>query len=237
MEHFISQLLKLRNRHFLAIDMFIFLVTPSVALTLRTDELGFPTSYLGQLFIITLAFMATKLVIFLPSQLYGRYWRYASLDELAHITIAGLLALCLQTVLFFSVLRPAGWITDGFPRSVPIIEGLLALLAVGGVRYSVPVAERYRDRRMSRGEGERVVVVGAGKAGVMIVQEMQSSPQLGMRPVAFVDDSNAKQGTRIRGVPVMGRCKDIRRVARETNAHRVVIAMPRASGKAIREVV
>ena len=85
MEHFISQLLKLRNRHFLAIDMLIFLVTPSVALTLRTDELGFPTAYLGQLFVITLVFMAAKLVIFLPSRLYGRFWRYASLDELAQI--------------------------------------------------------------------------------------------------------------------------------------------------------
>src|SRR5438874_2511060 len=104
-EQFISQLLKLRNRHFLVIDMLIFLVTPSVALTLRTDELGFPTAYLGQLFVITLVFMAVKLVIFLPSRLYGRFWRYASLDELAHITTAGLLALCLQTLLYFYILR------------------------------------------------------------------------------------------------------------------------------------
>ncbi|MFL5732388.1 MAG: polysaccharide biosynthesis protein [Chloroflexia bacterium] len=237
MEHFITQLLRLRNRHFLAIDLLIFLVTPTVALTLRTDEIGFTPAYLRQLFVVTLVFLAVKLAVFMTGRLYSRFWRYASLDELAHIALLGLLALCIQTLVYFWVMRPAMWLDSDFPRSLPIIEGVLALLAVGAVRYSVPLAERYRDQRISKREGERVIVVGAGKAGVMIVQEMQSNPQLGMRAVAFVDDSNVKQGMRIRGVPVMGKCANVARVAREMSAKRVIIAMPAASGKAIREVV
>src|SRR5207253_1099812 len=114
--------LKLRNRHFLAIDLLVFLLTPSIALTLRTDEFGFSTAYLEQLFIITFVFLAVKLVVFFSGRLYSRFWRYASLDELGHIAVLGLLALCCQTLVFFLVLRPAGWITDDFPRSIPIIE-------------------------------------------------------------------------------------------------------------------
>ncbi len=233
----LSYSLKLRNRHFLLMDLISFSLTPIVAMALRLDGLK-GMEYLGRhLVVLTFIFLAIKLAIFFRAGLYKRYWRYASIDELTQITLLGLLALVIQTVLFFLVLRPLGIIPDEFPRSLAVIDGMLTLLAVGGIRYSVRMIERVEQKQSSKVDSKQVLIVGAGDAGVMIVQEMQSYPKLGMRPVAFVDDANEKQGVRIRGVPVLGRTKDIARVCRQTNVRQVIIAMPTAPGSVIRQIV
>lgn len=235
-------LLQFRNRHFLAIDMLIFVLTPVVALALRLDFIPWlpAESSLSKhaipLAVVTLAFLVVKLVIFYTAGIYRRYWRYASIDELAQIISASLLVLFTQSLIFFVVLRPAGLI-PGFPRSVPLLDALLTLLAVGGFRYTVRMAERLSQRIYSSHNAERVLVAGAGEAGVMIVKEMQSNPQLGLYPVAFVDDDPAKQGAKIRGVSVRGDHHHIATLVRQTRARKVIIAMPTAPGKVIREIV
>lgn len=236
MESFVSFLLKLRNRHFLALDFLIFLATPAIALLLRVDDSEVVGNNLGALAVATLLFLAVKLSVFYRGNMYSRFWRYASVEELAHIAFLGLLALILQTLLYLLVLRPLGWV-HGLPQSLPLIEALVALPATAGLRFSVPLAARVLHRRTGKRETQRVLVVGAGSAGVMIVQEMQRNLPLGLKPVAFVDDDPEKQGVRIRGVPVLGHCRDIARVCEEITAHQVVIAMPTAPGKVIREIV
>jgi len=83
----------------------------------------------------------------------------------------------------------------------------------------------------------RVLVMGAGDAGAMIVREMQANPGLGLVPVGLLDDNRAKAGMTIHGVPVRGTREDIPRVVAEERADEVIIAMPTAPGQAIREIV
>jgi FlaA1/EpsC-like NDP-sugar epimerase len=229
--------LKLRNRHFLVIDLFSFVLTPALAVILRTDGISAFTQYSGSLLVVTLAFMLVKLAVFIKGGLYTHYWRYASVDSLTNITLLSSAAAAIQIAVFFLILQPNGWVSGDFPRSIPFIDAILTMLALGGIRYSVRLSDRLEARQPSGVDSQRVLVAGAGWSGVSIVREMQTNQHLGMRPVAFVDDYRDKQGMRIQGIPVLGKCNDIARVVKETGASLVVIAMPAARGKVIREIV
>ena len=87
-------LLSLRNRHFLALDALTALLTPTLALWLRTD--GADLARDGRsVIIVTVVFLCVKLAVFFPAGFYRRYWRYASIDELTLIAAGALLATCL----------------------------------------------------------------------------------------------------------------------------------------------
>ncbi len=233
----VARLLKLRNRHFLALDVLTLLVTPAAALMLRAESFASVQAYWNSLLVLTLVFLFIKVLIFRLGGLYGRVWKYASIDELAKITLAVAGAVVVQVGVFLLVLRPLGWVDLTFPRSVPLIDGLLTLLVVGGMRYSVRLAQRLQQRVRPNGKGRRVLVIGAGAAGIMMVREMRNNPQLGLYPVAFVDDNPEKQGMRIQGLTVIGGHQDIPTFVREQNADLIIIAITRASGKVVREIV
>jgi FlaA1/EpsC-like NDP-sugar epimerase len=85
--------------------------------------------------------------------------------------------------------------------------------------------------------GKEVVVVGAGDAGRLIVQEMQRSRMLNYTPIGFVDDDPRKRHTRIMGVRVLGAIDELPRVLREHRPDEVLIAMPSVSGEVRRRIV
>ena len=233
----VARLLKLRNRHFLALDVLALLVTPAAALILRTESLASVQAYGVSLVVLTLVFLFVKVLIFRLGGLYSRYWKYASIDELAKITLAVAAAVVVQVGVFLLVLRPLGWVDLTFPRSVPFIDGLLTLIIVGGTRYSVRLTQLLQQRIRPNGHGRRVLVIGAGTVGILMVREMRTNPQLGLHPVAFIDDNPEKQGMRIQSLSVIGGHKDIPKLVKEQNADLIIIAITRASGKVVREIV
>jgi FlaA1/EpsC-like NDP-sugar epimerase len=232
-----SILFGLRNRHFLILDVAIFVLTPAAALLLRTDGVIDAQADLPSLLLFTFVFAAVKLAVYYASGMYSRYWRYASVEELGRITAAGMIVLVLQLGLFMFVLLPSGLVAEGFPRSIPLIDALLSVSLTGALRYSVRFTDRLTTKGQFNGNVERVVVAGAHWAGVTIVKEMQRNPHLGMLPVAFLDDDPATKGLTIGRVPVMGKCSDVASVLSDVQAHKVIIAMPTAPGKTIRRVV
>ena len=106
------------------LDMLALLVTPAVALMLRLERTASLQEYAGSLVVMTLAFLLVKVVIFHQVGLYNRYWKYASIDELAKITLAVVGAVVVQVGVFLLILRPLGWVDLTFPRSIPFIDGL-----------------------------------------------------------------------------------------------------------------
>ena len=236
-DRLVNRLLKLRNRHFLVIDVLALLLTPSVALMLRIESMASVRTYGVSLVILTLVFLFIKVFIFHRAGLYNRYWKYASIDELAKITLAVVGAVVVQAGVFLFVLRPLGWVDLAFPRSIPFIDGLLTLFVVGGARYSMRFAQRVQQRIRANGQGRRVLVIGAGAAGITMVREMRHNPDLGLHPVAFVDDDPEKQGMRIHGLDVLGGHEAIPALVEEQDADLIIIAIARASGKVVREMV
>jgi lipopolysaccharide/colanic/teichoic acid biosynthesis glycosyltransferase len=232
-----SIVLALRNRHLLAFDILSALTVPALALALRLDGFGSFRVYMVSLVAYTVTALAWKLAIFFPANLYNRYWRYASVHELVVLAVATMASATVGVAVFFGFLLPWGLVSPGFPRSIPIIDGALTMIQLGAVRFAFRFVFDMNERLKTTALKRRVVVAGAGVAGSMIVKEMRSNPHLGMDPVAFVDDNPEKKGVLIHGVPVFGELAELPELLKSYRIEYVVIAMSRAPGKVLREVV
>lgn len=230
-------LLQLRNRHFFLLDLLFLFLIPFVALWLRTDNAYGDGRYFSDILIYALVTLPIWMFILMRNQLYTRNWQYASLVELGVILRAVLLATAANALLFFGILRPLNVISPELPRSLPLSVALLVVMMIVGTRYSVRFVDHLRRQSQFAGQPHRpVVVYGAGGPGVMIVREMQANPQLGLYPIGFLDENPQKYHTSILGVPVLGGRDALPLVAKEYHADEVIIALPAAPGKMIREI-
>lgn len=223
------------NRMLLIGDLFfvIVCVIGSFALRLPLDQRFFDN--LEQAFWMIGIALVVKPLVYYFFGLYRRVWAYASTRELKLIAIAVSLASAIVSLAM--ILVTSLQVYRGFPRSVLAIDWLLSLVAVGGLRFSLRLlAESKSPVVKSRGLPQRVMIVGAGDAGALVVREMQKNPQLHLLPVCFVDDDPAKQKQRIHDVPVEGSLEDIGRVVSEWGIQEVIIAIPSAPGEVVRRV-
>lgn len=191
--------------------------------------------YLPQALWMMVIGLLVKPVVYYTFGLYRRVWAYASTKELrliiAAVTTASVIVSAIMVVLTTLQLYV------GFPRSVLAIDWLLSILAVGGVRFTLRLLGESRSKTMdTNGQVKRVLIVGAGDAGALVLREMQKNPQLNLVPVCYVDDDPAKQNQQIHDVPVVGTLKDIGRVVDTKRINEVIIALPSAPGKAVRQV-
>ncbi len=224
----------LRNRYIFAFDLILIAISVLLSFLLRLEVSQAFLDY-GMTMLVMLGIaLVVKPVIYRRFGLYQRFWIYASVRELVTIavavTAASLLVGSLMYLLWF-----AGLFTF-FARSVPVIDWLISLLLVGGLRF-LPrfLSEEPFTRRRIAEEGQ-VLVVGAGDAGSLVVREMFKNPQLGLSPVAFLDDDPEKQGVRIHGVPVIGVLDDLETHLESLPVSEVIIAIPSAPGRVVRQV-
>ena len=228
-----SQLSKIRNRHWFICDITVFAMTPLLALGLRLDGNLNLQEDIFQLGIATILFLAVKLIIFWGVGFYRRYWKYASIEEGIYIVTLMMGVVVIQTTLFNLLEMLLGEL----PQSLPILEGILSCIFVILLRFSVRVVERISHRQKISKNRERVLIIGAGSAGVSLVEDMQRNPQFGAYPVGFIDDDIKKQNIHLRGIPVLGNREKISEVIKTLKIHKVIIAMPTVAGQTIREIV
>jgi FlaA1/EpsC-like NDP-sugar epimerase len=131
--------------------------------------------------------LLVKPLVYYSFGLYGRVWAYASTRELRIITAAVSIASAIVALVI--VLLTFLQYYQGFPRSVLAIDWLLSLLAVGGLRFTMRLLAEGRSGGVGiQGQSRRILIVGAGDAGALVVREMQKNPQLNLSPVCFIDD-------------------------------------------------
>jgi len=227
----------LRNRHFLIIDVLIFVITPILALAIRLEDSFDLDPYQFGLVLVTVMFLTVKLTVLYTGGFYKRYWRYAGIDELQQMIVLMVTAVVLQTIFFKGFYSLTDLSIDNLPRSLPLLDGMLSCLLVGVCRFSVPATIRLKQFHPKFYRRDRVLIVGAGNAGVALVKEMQQSPWIGLYPIAFIDDNPEKQNLHIHGVPVVGSRDKIPQIVRCMHISRVIIAMPLVPGRVIREIL
>ena len=234
-----KRLRNLNNCHFIFFDGIIFCLTPLLAMVLRLESLTEILNYRTGLILVTVAFSVVKLSVFAVGGFYKRYWKYASIDELIEIAALTATAVIIEVFLLSVCQYVIGLESERYlvPRSLPLLDALLTFILVGGIRFSIRAVERKNQTRKNFYKRDRVLIVGAGDAGVSILQEMRRNLKLGFSPVAFVDDNPRKQGLNIQGIPVVGNRYQIPEIVSAKNIRQVVIAMPTTSGKVIREIV
>lgn len=175
------------------------------------------------------------IIIFGICHMYTSLWRFASVVELTYIVCA---------VLSSAVLQALGMKVMGLPvpRSYPFLYSFLLLVLTVGFRFS------YRFGRIAmhnvignlHNVGKRktrVMVVGAGAAGYMIVREMKNSKHLHKKLVCIIDDNPAKVGSFMQGVRVVGKKEDIPRYVEEYNIDEIIIAIPTLAKEAKDELL
>ncbi len=228
----------IRNRYFFVSDIVLLILAAYLSYVLRLETFDLAGYWTGFAFFAGLALLVT-LVVFHRAGVYARYWRYASVEELLLLLVCVNVAVVLAGGIGLAVSRLLPGLPQDFvlPRSVPLIFLLLGLAATAGPRLAVRSAARFERRNQDNGRSTPVLVMGAGDAGAMVVREMQANPGLGFVPVGLLDDNRAKVGMIIHGVPVRGTREDIPRLVREEQVKEVIIAMPTAPGRAIREIV
>jgi FlaA1/EpsC-like NDP-sugar epimerase len=226
------------NRHFLAVDVFIFLITPLLALMLRLDGAVDFVVHLSDLVWVTGCFLLIKLLIAYGLGLYRCLWRYAGVDDLLRVA-AFAVAVILVQMGFIPIF--AGFFPDHIlPRSLPILDGLLACLLFGGIRFSWRLTDHLAQRRShqkAKYPGARTLIVGAGSAGVAFLAEACQNPNLNICPIAFIDDDPHKSELQIRHIPVIGDRYAIPDAVVALQIERIIIAIPTASGQVIREIL
>ena len=233
----LNTILDLRNRHIFLLDIVALLWIPTLALTLRLDGLSWWPRNARALILFTLVTLLVKLPIFFKQNLYDRYWCYASVSDLILVLTAVGLSTTVLTALFVVLHVPLNRYGLAMYRTVPLIDGMLTGLAVGGLRFGLRGLYHWQHRSQSVVGGRRVLVVGAGEAGSIVVREMRASPQLDMEPVAFVDDDPVKVGTHIQGLPVVGTSQRIPELVGRYQIQRIVVALPSVPLGRQREII
>lgn len=223
----------LRNRLILLGDLFLIIVAALGSFALRTDLGPLFRFYLKQAEFFIVIALIIKPIVFYQFGLYRRMWVYASIQELKIVVIAVTTASVVVSMVVVT-LRALD-IMPNFPRSVLPIDWLLSLVLIGGLRFSMRVLAEIQPANTDV-RSKRVLVVGAGDAGALVVREMQKNPELPLRPVCFLDDDPDKQRQQIHGVPVVGTLNDLSRTLVTRRIDEVVIAIPSAPGTVIRRV-
>lgn len=224
----------MRNRFVLLLDLPLIAIAAFGAFALRFDWLFLDyrpefTFFLGAALIV-------KPLVYAPFGMYRRYWRHGSIEDVLAIVLAVTAA---STALALVVGLARVWgIIPFLARPVIPIDWLLTLALAGGLRFSIRVIADYRRRAKAPAAAEvrRVLIVGAGEAGSMVVREIARNPQLGLEVVGYLDDSPAKHGKQIHGVRVYGDLSDLPGVVRDHRVDEVIIAMPTVGGAIVRHV-
>lgn len=169
-----------------------------------------------------------RMVTFIPFRLYEGLWRYTSIWDLSHITIG----VVVSSGAFYVLIR-WGLGLVGYPRSVFLVDSLLLIFMLGGLRLMRRV---YREVRHAA-RGKRVLVYGAGDAGEMIVRDMRHNPFYEYEPIGFIDDDGTKVGQRIHGVKVLGTREDLGWILAAEVPDAILVAMPRAEPATLRSIL
>ncbi len=237
----IDNYLGLRNRHFLLLDILIFVSAPFLALVLRIDTMANIAQYLTALLLYTCISLMVHLGLFYRLGLYRQFWRYASISEYLDILLASIFSM----LILFMVVMGFRWTWERqmfipewklLPRSIPVIEGMLVILFTTCLRVSIRILDIWTYNKSSQ-ETLNTLIMGAGDAGALIAREIAQNPQIGITVVGFLDDDSRKHGVRIHGISVLGDRNQIPYLAKEQKIDQVIIAMPTAPGREVRKIV
>lgn len=168
-------------------------------------------------------------------------WRYVGIGDAGRIGRAiGCAAVVLLAVRLGADAMRTGYAQWAqLPFGVIAVDACAAFLGLAGVRVIRRVAGERAEKERRRDSDLPLVptlLAGAGQAGVMVAKELLGRPDLGMRPIGFVDDDPAKRGSRVHGMPVLGITQDIEALVAAHGAQQVLITMASAPGSVVRRI-
>ncbi|MFC1870784.1 polysaccharide biosynthesis protein [Chloroflexota bacterium] len=210
-------------------DLFLLLSAFALAFLLRF-EFRIPPDQLELLKTVILPIVGTKVLILYFTGIYRRMWRYASVKDFNIIIFACVLGSLAATVIIFFIYNIS------FPRSVLLLDGLITVSLLTGIRFVSRGLREIRPRSLLEPRVKPILIVGAGDTGEIIIRDMLRHPERGFKPVGLIDDDTNKLGLRLHGVRVLGTRKQLQQLLSNNQIEEVVIAMPTISREVIRDI-
>ena len=187
-----------------------------------------PASYWNMYVRWIVPIILIKIIIFVLFGLYRTMWRYADFKELFKIFMAITVANVVTGMFLISM-------NVGFPRSVIALVFVIDMFFVTGTRY-LSQARKNLVFSIPVDKVKRVLIIGAGDAGVLMLNELRKHKELGYKVVAFIDDDKNKIGTELLGIPVIGGKEKIISAISEYRVDEVILAMPSASREVQKDI-
>ena len=213
-------------------DVFAVMASYFVALLVRFD-LRFseiPREYLREYMITILPYVVVCVVVFIIFKLYRSMWRYVSFREVVHMIIA--------TAITFVINIAGTWLTVGrMPASYYIIGIIFQFILTMGIRLSYRFVLLLRKRTPDNGDRCRVMIVGAGSSGQMLLRDMRISKSAAEDAVCFIDDNPNKWNRYIDGVRVAGGRHTIIDNVKKFNIQKIYVAIPAATARQKKEIL
>ena len=176
-----------------------------------------------------LALLVVRAVMFVPFRLYEGLWRYTGIEDLRNILAGVGLSSIVFAVYVYGYLGMAA-----YPRSVLVIDALVLIFLMSGVRLSRRVHFMMHHPKGAK----KILIYGAGDAGEMIARDLRNNGGLyHQEPIGFIDDDPAKTGAHIHGMPVLGSSDKLDQILRMYQPDEVLLAIPSASPSWIRRVL
>ncbi|MFA6075381.1 MAG: nucleoside-diphosphate sugar epimerase/dehydratase [Negativicutes bacterium] len=219
-----------RSSRLVLIDAVFAVVSIYAALFIRLEGkvaspyFGYINDHFWQLII-------AQIFIFWFFGLYHVSWRHASIVDGVRIFAAAIVTCIAYFIIFSAVQRR-------LPLSTYFLFGCLDLMFVTGARYRSRLMKslNYRLQRRNYSAPKRVLIVGAGEAGAMLVREIQNQQDSDLYIVGFIDDDDKKEGRLILGNKVIGNREMIKDVVGKFRVTDIYIALPSSSGEITRDI-
>lgn len=211
------------------LDFIVVYLSAMLALILRFDITTIPQEYYdGAVKSLPVYFVITIAVMWI-FKLYNRVWTYASLSELFAVIKATLLigALFVCYHVLFQI---------NMPRSYYFLICAFMATFFSCSRFAKVAIKNYKESRKSKNIRNYVMLIGAGSAANILLNELKSTaPDTVV--VCAIDDNPNKKNKYMQGVPIVGNRAAIESSAKKYGATEIIIAMPSADAKSIREVI
>ena len=183
-----------------------------------------------------------QLILMWLAGIYAFVWRYVGMAEMKAFMAAALWSSL--TLLALRTWLPEQLQPARIPLSITLVDTLLAFGGVLALRVlRRALYERGTKRQNAKGQLQRrlvkkpVLLIGAGRAGVMIAREIRLRGDIDLEVRGFIDDDRNKMGSVIQGVKVLGTAEDIPRLVTELDIDHVVISFAEASRRDFRRIL
>ena len=229
---------RLQGRFLVAVDLLVIALACYLALALRFDRISAPLS-VPAFPAVVVVLLATRTIVDHRLGLYSRRWRNASVADMERIAGAVAIGTLLSLTVFYVTASAADdQAALAFPHSFWLIEALLSVAFLGGIRFGIrAAAEHAQESTVSSQNGNAALLYGAGEAGALLARSARRHPEAAIRPVGFLDDDPSLAGSSVAGLRVFGGLDMMERAVAETGAHRLLISMPSAPGSAVRPIL
>lgn len=214
------------NRRFLILDIILVTISLYLALILRFD-FKIPVEYIT---FFKVSIIPVILITILSNKVFNLYdfiWKYASIDELISIiysvSISNIIFILYSYLVSYKLLRNIHY---RFPFTVHIIFWLLCVIALGGTRFVYRIIAGRDEGVASSVENKKVLIVGAGDAGAMLIKEVKKHKSLNYDIVGLIDDDVSKIGQVINGIKVLGTRREIIKICEKKEIEEIFITVP-----------